>query len=165
MTRGRTQDVQRSTHSVRVADWLARAHADPDAAHREWAERGVAMLPLGVRFDAVRIPFSVVRAALGTDNRDAIGRTLPQMLGGPVIQDGEKWTYPLVPTGGASAWSARAGNYRGRGWLAVPDTDQLGPPGMYWTVAMAAPGRLCEPAAVASMIEAGVSALSGKEGR
>ncbi|MFD3467528.1 hypothetical protein ACFWWM_14380 [Streptomyces sp. NPDC058682] len=40
----------------KTADWYARSLADPAAAHAAWREHGVAVLPLGARFEAVRIP-------------------------------------------------------------------------------------------------------------
>lgn len=145
-----------------VSDWLARAHDDPATAHREWAAQAVALLPLGVSFDAVRVPASVVRAALGTDNQEAIAHTLPVMLGGPVIQDGAKWTYALVPTGGIASWPPQAGTYCGTGWLAVPRIDQLAPPGLHWAAAPDTPRRLCNLVAVGQMLAVGAARLAGE---
>ncbi|MCX5202674.1 hypothetical protein OG897_14590 [Streptomyces sp. NBC_00237] len=122
----------------------------------------MALLPLGVSFDAVRIPASVVRAALGRDNREAMARILPVLFGGPVIQDGAKWIYALVPTGGIASWPPQAGTYRGTGWLAVPRVDQLAPPGLHWTVAPATPGRLCNLVAVGQMLAVGAARLAGE---
>jgi hypothetical protein len=124
----------------------------------------VAVLPLGTRFDTVRIPVEVLYAALGTRNRSVVGPLLELALRGPVIQDSERWFYPLVPVGGAPDWAAPAGTYLARGWLGVPCTDRLAPPGMYWCVPAREPGLLCELSRVAALVEAGSARLQG-EGR
>lgn len=153
----------RSSRDTRASDWLAHTHDDPQVPHREWAERAVALLPLGRRFDVVRIPAAVVHAALGTENRDAISRTLGLLLGGPVVQDGQMWTYALVPVGGVASWPAHAGEYLSAGsWPAVPRPDQLGRPGPHWAVAPDTPGRLCDPAAVSQLVAVGAARLSGE---
>ncbi|MEU8889365.1 hypothetical protein [Streptomyces sp. NPDC048442] len=151
--------------NAEASGWLARAHQAPDVAPLEWTERHVAVLPLGSRFDAVRIPVEVVYAAVGTRNQAAVGPLLEAVLGGPVIQDSERWFYPLVPVGGAPNWIARSGTYLGHGWLGVPRTDQLAEPGMYWSVPMRAPGRLCDLMAVAELVEVGFARLSGEGGQ
>lgn len=53
---------------AQIADWLARAHKASAVAAREWTSDLVAMLPLGTRFDAVRIRPEVVQAAAGSDD-------------------------------------------------------------------------------------------------
>ncbi|MFD3513413.1 hypothetical protein [Streptomyces sp. NPDC058657] len=147
-----------------TAGWLAHAHGSPEAASLEWTERNVAVLPLGTRFDTVRIPVGIIYAALGTRSRTVVGPLLELALHGPVIQDSERWFYPLVPVGGAPDWTAPAGTYLARGWLGVPRPDQLAPPGMYWCVPAREPGRLCDLARVAALVEAGFARSQG-EGR
>ncbi|GAA3489687.1 hypothetical protein [Streptomyces cremeus] len=155
--------LHEASGGARIAAWLAHAHRTPSVAEEEWDARRVAMLPLGRRFDAVRIPAEVVHAGLGTDNRDAVGALLSTMLGGgPVIQDSDT-VYALVAPGQAEKWAAPTGSYRWRGWLTVPRPDQLAEPGVHWLTEMSRPGRLCDLDAVARVAARGFTALS--EGR
>lgn len=59
-----------------VRDWLAKAHPVPRQAMAEWANHGVALLPLGARFDAVRVPASRIHAAVGSDEPSVVAGTL-----------------------------------------------------------------------------------------
>ncbi|MFD9075463.1 hypothetical protein ACFVZ2_36525, partial [Streptomyces lasiicapitis] len=51
-----------------IADWFARAHPSPREAVAEWANRGVTLLPLGVRFDAVRVPAARIHGAVCSED-------------------------------------------------------------------------------------------------
>ncbi len=154
----------RSDSRTSVADWLAYARTDPAAVHREWAERRVAMLPLGTHFDAVRLPTDVLHAALGTDNQDAIRHVLPGLLAGPVIHDGDAWLYALVEPGSPAPRPTRVRRCLGIGeHLPVPRVDQLGPPGLHWVVAPDTPGRLCARALVDELVAVGAARLAERE--
>jgi hypothetical protein len=148
--------------TISVSGWLARAHADPPTAHREWQDQLLTVLPLGVRFDAVRIPVEVLYAAILNVRPAGVSPLLEQLLGGPVIQDADRWFYPLVPVGPAARWRSRTAAYLGFGcWLGVPQVDQLASPGAYWAVPMREPGRLCDLARVAELVSVGAARLAG----
>jgi hypothetical protein len=145
-----------------AADWLAHAHVTEGAAHSEWATHRLAVLPLGVRFDAVRIPVEVLYAAILDVRPAGVSPLLEQLLGGPVIQDADRWFYPLVPVGPAARWQFRAAAYLGKGaWLGVPQVTLLAPPGAYWVVPVREPGRLCDLARVAELVSVGAARLAG----
>ncbi|MFJ2739057.1 hypothetical protein ACIO3O_05270 [Streptomyces sp. NPDC087440] len=142
-----------------VTAWLARTHADPHVVEEEWRALGRALLPLGIRFDAVRIPTTIIHTALGTDSRAEVGPFLSQLLdGGPVVQDSDTM-YALVSPGQAGKWAAPTGSYRGRGWLTVPCPDQLAGPGLHWLTEMSRPGRLCDLSEVQRLVVRGFAAL------
>lgn len=153
----------RSASVVPISEWLARAHDDPATVHREWMDRRLAVLPLGRRFDAVRIPVEVLDAALGGLRGlrpAAVAPLLEQVLRGPVIQDDARWFYPLVRVGGAVRWRSHAARYLGQGWLGVPQVDQVAPPGTYWVAPVREPGSLCDLARVAELVEVGAARLA-----
>ncbi len=55
-----------------ISEWLARAHPVPQQAHTEWSRQGVALLPLGERFAAVRLTGELVHAAIGCTEPSAV---------------------------------------------------------------------------------------------
>ncbi|MEU8892988.1 hypothetical protein [Streptomyces sp. NPDC048442] len=150
-----------SQSALTPSHWLALAHPSPARAHGEWRTHRVAMLPLGQRFDTVRIPAAVLYAALHDVRPAAVSPLLEQVLDGPVIQDAERWFYPLVPVSGAVRWQSRAATYVGEGWLGVPEIHQVPPPGAYWVVPMREPGHLCDQTRVAELVAVGSARLSG----
>ncbi|WP_433547581.1 hypothetical protein ACQPZG_22770 [Streptomyces sp. CA-294286] len=153
----------RSDSRTPVAEWLAGAHADPPTAHHDWQARNLTVLPLGVLFDTVRIPAEVLHAAILHVRPAGMSRLLEQLLGGPVVQDADRWFYPLVPVGRADRRQPGAARYLGRGaWLGVPQVDRIAPPGAYWAVPVRAPGRLCDPARVDELVAVGTARLAGR---
>ncbi|GGS05573.1 hypothetical protein GCM10010252_50370 [Streptomyces aureoverticillatus] len=70
-----------------IADWLARAHPRPREAVAEWANRGVSLLPLGVRFDAVRVPAARIHGAVCSEHPATVAAALDDWLSGPVVRD------------------------------------------------------------------------------
>ncbi|MFF0747312.1 hypothetical protein ACFYVL_43720 [Streptomyces sp. NPDC004111] len=121
------------------------------------------VLPLGVRFDAVRIPTDVLYAALGNTPIEDVPAKLDGVLGGPVIQDAYRWFYALVPVGSPDRWQFRSAEYKGAGcWLGVPQIDKVRPPGAYWLVPPRQPRRLCSLASVAELVGVGSARLSGR---
>ncbi|MFJ2739309.1 hypothetical protein ACIO3O_06535 [Streptomyces sp. NPDC087440] len=116
---------RQTRHQDHIADWLAHTSDEPASAHAEWAERGVAVLPLGRRFDAVRVSGVLVRAALAAN---AVAHR-------PLILDPHSDTYyALVPPQTTETWTCAFGTCLGRGaWLGVPHPERAAAPGPHWT--------------------------------
>lgn len=155
--RGTPVHTRSDTNSA-IATWLACTLKAPDAAHQEWTDNHVAMLPLGVRFDAVRIPAQLIHAAAGTSEPNVLGGFLAEVLGaGPVIHDPQAWFYALVPPRTTATWRSPLARCLGRGsWLGVPrvSDDEAGA-GPYWAVPLMAAGELCTPHEVAELLVVG----------
>lgn len=133
------------TADPRSASWLARAHPTPRAAYAEWDQRPLAMLPLGVRFDAVRIPARTMTAGVGSGEEEEIAGFLAETIAGPVIADPGIWFYALVPAGTSASWISRYSTCLGHThWLGVPRIDRDTPPGPHWAVPMERAGTLCK---------------------
>ncbi|MEU4998178.1 hypothetical protein [Streptomyces sp. NPDC021622] len=140
----------------RAAEWLARAQQEPGHAWHEWAETGVALLPLGRRFVAPRLAEALVHAAVGTRAPGAVATCLEELLDGPVIYDDRTMGgtyYPLMGLLRGQVWKHQAvapllaeGTY-----LGVPRIGRK-PPGTQWAVPPRRAGDLCEPAAVDALI-------------
>ncbi|MEU8772857.1 hypothetical protein [Streptomyces sp. NPDC048606] len=149
----------------RTADWYARCLDDPAVAHAEWRERGVAVLPLGARFEAVRIPDALARAATLSDRDDVVGLVLAVALEGPVIHDARgRNHYALVEPGTARGWGARAGaECLGHGtYLGVPDPlrargEERRP--LYWAAPPVPGDWFCRTAAVRLLVRVGEARL------
>ncbi|MEN8649622.1 hypothetical protein ABCR94_02955 [Streptomyces sp. 21So2-11] len=138
-----------------TADWLARALRIPSVAHAEWAERGVALLPLGERYDAVRIPAEVMRAARPDP--------LPDILGPVVLDPYASHFYALVPPGTTHSWRSPLARCLGRGaWLGVPHVERTQPPGLHWVAPMETAGALCSPTALSDLISKGHDQLTSR---
>lgn len=135
---------------------------------------GVAMLPLGGLFSAVRLPAPLVLAASGERLAPAteVDAFLADALDGPVICDPHSRVYYcLVPGSMPRTWTAAADDWTtlnvavlGRDvLLGVPQLDrsEFNPTTYesYWSVPMAAAGALCAPLTVARLISAGMHAL------
>lgn len=146
-----------------AAHWLLSAHPAPDRARKEWAaEGGLALLPLGTLFSAVRIPARLVHAAAGREDPAAVDAFLAEALhGGPVICDprGRRY-YALVPASTAVRWRQPGAECLGRDtYLGVPRLDAVnlnaGAWSSYWSVPMPSAAELCTPAAVAQLVAFG----------
>jgi hypothetical protein len=156
--------------------WLLAAHPSPEQARKEWGQRGgVALLPLGTLFSAVRIPRELVLSAANVEESGdylvdvMVDHFLFEALhGAPVICDlHQARYYALVPASMPAKWHKAAADWRalgvdclGRGTLlGVPNVKAKKPDATkwasYWAVAMDSPGELCEPLAVARLIAAG----------
>ncbi|WP_225987220.1 hypothetical protein [Streptomyces spectabilis] len=70
-----------------VSQWLAEADPNPGKAWAEWERHGIALLPLGRRFDAIRVPAERIYAAAASDEPGVVATTLRAWLDGPVIRD------------------------------------------------------------------------------
>ena len=98
-----------------ITGWLARAHDHPERARTEWSRHGVALLPLGRRFSAVRLPGKLVVAAVGTTDAKAIAEELEFRLDGPVIHDSLAigasawliWTAPVMTSLGGGTCTVK----------------------------------------------------------
>lgn len=143
----------------------------------QWREQGVAMLPLGTLFSAIRIPSDIVLAAACTTwNPAIVDPLLAEVLGGPVICDprGHRY-YALVPASVPRTWHEAADDWRvvdvdvlGHGTLfGVPpvDRNRFDPTTAlsYWSVPMESTDVLCRPLPVARLISAGREAMSERE--
>lgn len=161
-----------------ITHWLLAATPYPDRARQQWRTDGTAMLPLGGRIAAVRIPGRVLTALTGRVTLTEMDAFLGQTLGGgPVICDTRvPRYYALVPASTPSTWSQTITGWHemdvqvlGRGdYLAVPRVDAVGPDRSighaYWSVPMPSLGVLCPPLAVARLIAAGRHSLEQAEG-
>ncbi|ATL28478.1 hypothetical protein [Streptomyces formicae] len=150
-----------------VTDWFARAHQAPGQARHEWSDTGVALLPLGKRFDAVRMPDALVHAAVGSTEPDTIAARLGQSLRGPVIYDrtlGGTY-YALTRPTERSRWRYQdiAPRLGVATHLGVPRLTRTEPPGTYWVVLPQFAGDLCELSAVEGLVTADSAALSGAD--
>ncbi|MGW2582140.1 hypothetical protein ACWCYZ_12510 [Streptomyces virginiae] len=76
--------------------WLASSHPSPEQPWHEWAKRGVAVIPTGAAFDAVRIPEGIVHAAVESTDADTVGVALAERLDGPVIHDARGRNYYVL---------------------------------------------------------------------
>lgn len=139
------------TNNRLITDWLARAGRSPEQSQLEWRNQGVALIPLGRLFDAVRIPESLVHSVAGVRDASTVNSWLGWSLnGGPVIHDpaGRRY-YALVPPGTAQEWRPAAAQCLSEGtYLGVPHPDltelDQGTLYSYWAVPVTRPGKLCQ---------------------
>ncbi|MET9757683.1 hypothetical protein ABZ016_01280 [Streptomyces sp. NPDC006372] len=150
--------------------WMLSALAASSRARAqlEWEQNGVAILPLGTLFSAVRVPKRLVVALAATTEVSQLDSFLRDALdSGPVICDPrhERY-YALVPAVMPTTWHQAVDEWRamdvdclGRSsYLGVPRLDAVeGTPGLasYWSVPMVSAAMLCRPLAVARLIAAG----------
>ncbi|MFI6348918.1 hypothetical protein [Streptomyces sp. NPDC050560] len=145
-----------------AADWLASAHPRPAQAHQAWERPGgVAALPCGVVFTAVRLPALLVHAAVGTAVPHAVRARLGERLGGPVIHDPAHARYHLlVPADTAKSWHRTVAYVRclepeDHLDTPAPGATQLSGQVPYWAVPPAKPHKLCAPEAVKALTRHG----------
>lgn len=148
-----------------ISEWLARTHPDPDQVLSEWATQGVALLPLGERFAAVRMAAEVVHAAVRSEDAGEVASALPELLGGSVIYDRRVaggCYYALIQ--GHAVWAYEdVATCLGHGtYLGVPCLDRRQPPGTYWVVPPRYVGDLCAPRLIVALLETGRSLLAEK---
>ncbi|MFI7355053.1 hypothetical protein ACIBTP_14000 [Streptomyces avidinii] len=155
--------------SKETADWYARCLGDHAAAHAAWQEYGVAVLPLGVRFEAVRIPDGLAHAAVESTEDRVVDLAFTLALEGPVIHDPRgRNRYALVEPGTAQRWRSRdAVECLGYGThLGVPgmgrDRSAPGRP-LYWAAAPGPGAYFCRVAAVRMLVRVGAARLAEPE--
>ncbi|MEV6756702.1 hypothetical protein [Streptomyces sp. NPDC051214] len=156
-------DTQQSDGAVAL--WFAQAQQGVAQARREWMDRGVALLPCGTRFCAVRLSGRLVHAACGTDRTEMVRGTLAGMLAGPVICDAfASHYYALVQPTPPRAWQHQeVAPLLGTGtYLGVPATRLTHPPGTYWLVLPELPGDLCALPPVTTLITEGRRCLTSQ---
>ncbi|MFC0844939.1 hypothetical protein ACFH04_14630 [Streptomyces noboritoensis] len=144
-----------------ITDWLASAHPVPAQAQREFAV-GIALVPTGEKFDAIRLPAPILHAAARTEDPDAVAAFLAKTLpGGAVIHDAYGvgvWYYALVPPGTYANWQAPdAECLRPGTWLGVPRPDLTARPGPHWALPPHTAGSVCAAKAVADLVALGQS--------
>ncbi|WP_157868833.1 hypothetical protein [Streptomyces atriruber] len=155
---GRALDTERTASPRPVSaafDWIARAQQEPHHAHREWQERGTALLPLGTRFNTVRLGARLVYTAAGTEDLDIVTATLAELLNGPVIHNCVQHTYDaLIPRYPVARWPyPDDAPMLGSGhFLSIPASDLTGPTGLYWAVRPRIVGDLCPIQSVSALI-------------
>ncbi|OIJ98842.1 hypothetical protein BIV25_12015 [Streptomyces sp. MUSC 14] len=143
-----------------MSEWLARTHPVPKVARAEWAAQGVALLPLGVRFAAVRMPATVVHAAVGSCDPDTVAPALGESLGGSIIYDrratGETY-YALIQPHAGLVWAYEdMATCLGQGvYLGVPRLERQQPPGTYWVIPPRYEGDLCAPRSIIALVQSG----------
>ncbi|MFD6431383.1 hypothetical protein [Streptomyces venezuelae] len=137
-------------------DWLARAQQESRQAQRAWVEQGIALLPLGTRFNTVCLPARLVNAAAGTDDLGAVTVMLAELLNGPVIHNRPQQRYhALVERTPVLRWMREYGEAPMLGdghFLTVPASDLRGPTGLYWAVPPRIVGDMCPVQAVAALV-------------
>lgn len=146
-------------------------------ARLEWREQGVAMLPLGTLFSAIRIPAAVVLASGRCHSHTDANQFLATVLDGPVICDprGHRY-YALVPASTPRTWHEVVDDCQvadvdvlGRGTLlGVPPLDRTEfepvAAASYWAVPMESMAVLCRPLTVGRLIAAGCDQLTEELG-
>ncbi|MEU4348321.1 hypothetical protein [Streptomyces sp. NPDC023838] len=142
-----------------ITNWLATAHDVPAQARREF-DVGIALMPVGEKFDVIRLPAPVVHAAAGGEDPDVVGSFLAEVLeDGAVIHDAYGvgvWYYALVPPGTHAVWRVpRVECLRPGTWLGVPRVDLTARPGPYWALPPSAVGCVCAARAVADLVALG----------
>lgn len=140
-----------------IVEWLARAALAPERARREWTDRGVALLPCGRTFGAVRIPAVLVHASAGSDDTTGAAAAL-QVLDGPVIHDGRVTSpyYVLIQPHSGLVWDGAEDTpaLGPESYLGVPRLDWRRPPGPHWLIPPRREGDLCRPHLVREFIAA-----------
>lgn len=149
-----------------IIEWLARAADLPATARHEWQDRGVALLPCGRTFGAVRLPATLVHAAAGSDTTATVTAAL-RMLDGPVIHDGRVTSpyYALVQAHAGLVWDGAEDTpaLGPESYLGVPRLDWQEPPGPHWLIPPRREGDLCRPSLVREFIAAGRGVLAEVE--
>ncbi|MFH8792434.1 hypothetical protein [Streptomyces sp. NPDC017941] len=133
--------------------WLARAHPVPRQAEAEWANSGLAILPTGALFDAIRVPGQLIHTAVGSDDPATVGGALDRWLHGPVVRDirtGSGSYYVLVAPD--APWEGPADRVATGDYLTVPRVGQQASPVTFWAVPPPRRGQLCDPAHLAALL-------------
>ncbi|MEO3976279.1 hypothetical protein [Streptomyces sp. CAU 1734] len=154
-----------TTTAYAIEEWLAGSRNNPSEPLNDWTQRSYTVLPMGVRFDAVRIPSDLVHAAVDTAD-DGVDHTvvadaLRLAVAGPVLADHTRWYYALVPPQSTDKWPCGLARCLGRGaWIVTPRATITDHIGVHWCVPMDHPGALCDPARVVALIERGRDRLN-----
>ncbi len=142
-----------------ISNWLLAAADNRDRAQREWNDRGVAPLRCGGAFTGIRVPASLVTAAVGSEQRARVSAHLSAALHrGPVFADQTAgWYYCLVPATACETWREPETECFGDDhYLGVPcpGIDFQHPRARScWAVPMDGPAELCSPDAIRQLID------------
>lgn len=133
-----------------AAAWLAEADPDRGRADRWLRSAGLALLPLGTRWSAVKVAEHDGLAAAA----DVDGPTIHDPIGRVV--------YFLVPVAAGQTWDCPRTELLGLAcWLAVPAPRTTEPPGVHWVHPPDGSGRLVDaPALRAAISTRAVEAVS-----
>ncbi|GGU99759.1 hypothetical protein [Streptomyces spectabilis] len=127
-----------------VSQWLAEADPRPGKVWAEWEKHGVALLPLGRRFDAIRVTAERVHDAVGSDAPHTVATALETWLDGPVIRDlrSSSGPYYVLAAPGAD-WDGPAERLTTGTYLGVPRPGHATVLSR-WVVLPQHPGALCD---------------------
>jgi hypothetical protein len=131
----------------RARAWLAEADPSPDHARTWWEASDTALIPVGKKWDAVKVEVAWAQAALARPG-----------INGPVISDGRRTTgyaYFLVPPGTAPGW--KLGETESLGdtcWLGIPAPERTIGPQPHWVRPPDGYGRLTHPLRLRAALEA-----------
>ncbi|MEF2529098.1 MULTISPECIES: hypothetical protein [Streptomyces] len=93
-------------HNTSPTDWYAGARRDRAEAYAAWRTCGVAVLPLGERFEAIRFPQALAAAAVGCTTTTIVNLAFADALEGPIIHDPRGGNYYLlVAPGTRTRWN------------------------------------------------------------
>jgi len=169
-----SQSGRPATDTKAIVSWLAGGHPNGDQAREEWEARGIALMPLGRAYSAVRLPARLVHALAGTVDRHESDAFIAQALRGPVIADRAGVRYyalvaPRVPPNYGphvgARWAELGVEILGAGThMGVPrhgiTFDPEVPLRSYWVVPMRSAGQLCDPVLVVQLIAAARDAMT-----
>ncbi|MEI5100383.1 hypothetical protein RB200_19885 [Streptomyces sp. PmtG] len=133
-------------HELRsTACWLAGADPNPGKVWAEWEKHGVALLPLGRRFDAIRVPAERIHDAVGSEDAKAVAECLRTWLEGPVIRELRSNFGPYYALIAPDAdWDGPEERLSTGTYLGVPRPGHLSLL-TCWAVPPLTPGALCDP--------------------
>ncbi|CAM5251461.1 hypothetical protein SGLAM104S_01648 [Streptomyces glaucescens] len=104
--------------------WLAATHPNAAQVRWEWQHRGLALLPLGGLFCAVRLPDHLVRAVAARARKDPAVYLMEELRGGPVIRNPRHEQYhALVPRSMPEEWAGAVAEWptwAPSAWAAAP---------------------------------------------
>ncbi|MEV0443224.1 hypothetical protein AB0I84_06890 [Streptomyces spectabilis] len=127
-----------------AACWLAEADPNPGKVWAEWEKHGVALLPLGRRFDAVRVPAERVHDVVVSDETETVAKVLRAWLDGPVIRDFRSSLGPYYVLIAPDAdWDGPAERLTTGTYLGVPRPGHATMLSR-WVVLPPHPGALCD---------------------
>ncbi|MGW2445784.1 hypothetical protein [Streptomyces sp. NPDC001675] len=141
------------THRAEAEQWMLQATDTPHTAAMEWTTHQVALLTAGRVWDAVRLPYVLLRPDFERDTRpEELRRRVAelQVEGAMFCDPYRPFLYVLVPPGTDRRWPddlAPAGVECMGGTapyirhVGVPRLDLLAPPGLFWLVPPDSGGR------------------------
>ncbi|MGW6771360.1 hypothetical protein ACWGBX_13170 [Streptomyces sp. NPDC055037] len=153
-----------TTSESAIARWLTSSSHTPAVAHEAWRDGRPAILRTGDPYDAVRMPPTLIHAAVDSSVPDVVAGALADALEGPVICQPGVWYYALVPPGTCETWRSAEAVVRGRGgWLGIPRPDHTEPTPVtpYWAVPVEQVGMLSSAEAVAELLRVGRAQVEG----